>query len=191
MLGTNGLIESTKTAILNANYLKDALKGHYDILFTGKNNRCAHEFIIDCGAFKQQSGVEVGDIAKRLMDYGFHAPTVAFPVHDTLMIEPTESENKQELDKFIQAMISIRAEIAEISQGKYDWQNNVLKNAPHTMTRCLSDQWDKPYSRDKAVFPLDWIRDNKFWPSVARIDNAWGDRNLICTCPPIESYTQA
>ncbi|MGY0036488.1 aminomethyl-transferring glycine dehydrogenase subunit GcvPB [Pedobacter sp. NJ-S-72] len=188
MLGSVGLVESTKTAILNANYLKDSLKGYYNILFSGKNDRCAHEFIIDCGIFKQLAGVEVGDIAKRLMDYGFHAPTVGFPVHDTLMIEPTESENKHELDKFVQAMISIRSEIDEIIQKEYNQQNNVLKNAPHTMTECLKDDWNKPYSRDKAAFPTHSTRGSKFWPSVSRIDNALGDRNLICTCPSIESY---
>ncbi|MFA6275245.1 MAG: aminomethyl-transferring glycine dehydrogenase [Pedobacter sp.] len=190
MLGADGLLESTKIAILNANYLKDALKGYYKILFTGKNNRCAHEFIIDCSQFKQTATVEVGDIAKRLMDYGFHAPTVGFPVHDTLMIEPTESESKQELDKFISAMISIRREIDEIIQNEYSQNDNVLKNAPHTMNECLKDHWNKPYGRDKAAFPSDSLRDNKFWPSVSRIDNALGDRNLICTCAPIESYAE-
>lgn len=190
MLGADGLLESTKIAILNANYLKDSLKGYYKILFTGKNNHCAHEFIIDCAQFKQSANVEVGDIAKRLMDYGFHAPTVGFPVHDTLMIEPTESESKAELDKFISAMISIRREIEEIAKNEYNQKDNVLKNAPHTMNECLKDHWNKPYSRDKAAFPSDWLRDNKFWPSVSKIDNALGDRNLICTCPSIESYVE-
>lgn len=188
MLGSAGVTLSTKIAILNANYLKDSLKAYYKVLFSGKNGRCAHEFIIDCAEFKRMANIETGDIARRLMDYGFHAPTVSFPVHDTLMIEPTESENKHELDRFCEAMISIRNEIEEIIQGKYDQHNNVFKNAPHTMSVALDDNWNKPYSREKAVFPCSWVRDSKFWPSVGKIDNAFGDRNLICTCPPIESY---
>lgn len=188
MLGADGLLEATKIAILNANYIKDSLKGYYKILFTGKNDHCAHEFIIDCAQFKKSANVEVGDIAKRLMDYGFHAPTVGFPVHDTLMIEPTESESKAELDKFICAMISIRREIEEIVQGEYSQKDNVLKNAPHTLNDCLKDTWSRPYGREKAAFPSIWLKDYKFWPSVSKIDNAFGDRNLICTCPPIDSY---
>jgi glycine dehydrogenase len=188
MLGSAGITHSTKIAILNANYLKDSLKADYKILFSGKNGRCAHEFIIDCAEFKRLANIEAGDIARRLMDYGFHAPTVSFPVHDTLMIEPTESENKHELDRFCEAMISIRNEIEEVIQGEYDHDNNVFKNAPHTMSVALDDSWNKPYNREKAVFPCSWVRESKFWPSVGKIDNAFGDRNLICTCPPIESY---
>lgn len=188
MLGGEGVTEATKMAILNANYIKESLKNHYPTLYSGKNGRCAHEMILDCVAFKREAGVEVGDIAKRLMDYGFHAPTVSFPVHDTLMIEPTESESKEELDKFCSAMISIRKEIDEITTGKADKIDNVLKNAPHTAKSVITDNWKHSYSREKAVYPLNWVRDTKFWPSVARIDNAAGDRNLVCACPPIEAY---
>ncbi len=190
MLGGEGCTEATKTAILNANYMKELLKDSYPILYVGNKGRVAHEMILDCKEFKRIAGVEVGDIAKRLMDYGFHAPTVAFPVHDTLMVEPTESESKTELDRFCEAMISIRKEIEEIAQGKADAQDNVLKNAPHTVKSALSDNWNRPYSREKAVYPLKWVKENKFWPSVARVDNAHGDRNLVCSCPPIESYAE-
>jgi glycine dehydrogenase len=188
MLGADGLKAATETAILNANYMKEILKDHYKILYTGTKNRCAHEMILDCNDFKMASGVEVADIAKRLMDYGFHAPTVAFPVVNTLMVEPTESESKAELDRFCEAMISIRKEIQEIIDGKADKANNVIKNAPHTARLVISDNYDKPYSREKAAFPLKWVKANKFWPSVARVDNAYGDRNLICSCAPIEAY---
>ena len=190
MLGTDGLTEATRLAILNANYMKELLKDHYKILYTGKNGRCAHEMILDCNDFKMGSGVEVADIAKRLMDYGFHAPTVAFPVVNTLMVEPTESENKAELDRFCEAMISIRKEIQEVLDGQYDKLNNVIKNAPHTVKLVVSDSWNKPYPREKAAYPLKWVKANKFWPSVARVDNAYGDRNLVCACPPIEAYEQ-
>lgn len=188
MLGGEGLKAATEMAILNANYMKDVLKDHYKILYTGKNGRCAHEMILDCNEFKMASGVEVADIAKRLMDYGFHAPTVAFPVVNTLMVEPTESESKAELDRFCQAMIAIRKEIREIEDGKFDKSNNVIKNSPHTAKLVVSDSWEKPYSREKAAYPLVWVRDNKFWPSVGRVDNAYGDRNLVCSCAPIEAY---
>jgi glycine dehydrogenase len=188
MLGGDGCTEATRMAILNANYMKEVLKDHYPILYVGKNGRVAHEMILDCKEFKRTAGVEVGDIAKRLMDYGFHAPTVAFPVHDTLMVEPTESESLDELDRFCDALISIREEIREIAEGRADAQDNVLKNAPHTAKAVISSDWNHPYSREKAVYPLKWVRDNKFWPSVARVDNAHGDRNLICSCPPIENY---
>ncbi len=188
MLGANGVKAATEIAILNANYMKEILKEHYPILYVGKNKRVAHEMILDCKEFKRTAGVEVGDIAKRLMDYGFHAPTVAFPVHDTLMIEPTESESKGELDRFCEAMISIRKEIREIENGLSDMNDNVIKNAPHTAKSVITEAWAHPYSREKAVYPLNWVRDNKFWPSVAKIDNAYGDRNLICSCPPIEQY---
>ncbi len=190
MLGGDGLAEATKTAILNANYIKESLNGFYPTLYVGKNGRCAHEMILDCVEFKRQSGVEVGDIAKRLMDYGYHAPTVSFPVHDTLMIEPTESESKEELDRFCSAMISIKKEIDEIATGKADKDDNVIKNAPHTAKSVIADDWKHSYSREKAVYPLKWVKDAKFWPSVAKIDNAHGDRNLICTCPPIEAYAE-
>ena len=190
MLGSDGLKEATEIAILNANYMKEILKDHYKILYTGSNGRCAHEMILDCNDFKMASGVEVADIAKRLMDYGFHAPTVAFPVVNTLMVEPTESESKAELDRFCDAMISIRKEIQEIIDGKFDKVNNVIKNAPHTAKLTVSDNWNKPYGREKAAFPLKWVKANKFWPSVARVDNAYGDRNLVCTCAPIEEYME-
>ena len=190
MLGAEGLKQATETAILNANYMKELLQSNYKILYTGKNGRCAHEMILDCSDFKTASGVEVADIAKRLMDYGFHAPTVSFPVHDTLMIEPTESEGKTELDRFCEAMIAIRKEIKEIEDGKYDKADNVIKNAPHTCKLVVSDDWKKAYTRQKAAYPLNWVRDNKFWPSVARVDNAYGDRNLVCSCAPIEAYME-
>lgn len=190
MLGGEGLKQATEMAILNANYMKDILKEHYKILYTGKNGRCAHEMILDCNDFKMASGVEVADMAKRLMDYGFHAPTVAFPVVNTLMVEPTESESKAELDRFCEAMIAIRKEIKEIEEGKFDKADNVIKNAPHTCKLVVSDNWAKPYSRQKAAYPLNWVRDNKFWPSVARVDNAYGDRNLVCSCAPIEAYME-
>ncbi len=190
MLGNDGLKQATETAILNANYIKETLKDHYKILYTGKNGRCAHEMILDCNDFKPATGVEVADMAKRLMDYGFHAPTVAFPVVNTLMVEPTESESKAELDRFCEAMISIRNEIKEIEDGKFDKADNVIKNAPHTCKLVISDDWKKPYSRQKAAYPLAWVRDTKFWPSVARVDNAFGDRNLVCSCAPIEAYME-
>jgi glycine dehydrogenase len=191
MLGGEGVKAATEMAILNANYMKEILKEHYPILYVGKNNRVAHEMILDCKEFKRTAGIEVGDIAKRLMDYGFHAPTVAFPVHDTLMIEPTESESKGELDRFCEAMIAIRHEIQEIENELADATDNVIKNAPHTVKVAISDNWTHAYSREKAVFPLKWVKENKFWPSVAKIDNAFGDRNLICSCPPIEQYAEA
>ena len=187
MMGGDGLTNATKMAILNANYIKERLSGHYPILYTGTKGRAAHEMIVDCRAFKEV-GVEVEDIAKRLMDYGYHAPTVSFPVAGTLMIEPTESETKAELDKFCDALISIRAEIREIEEGKADKVENVLKNAPHTATMVLIGEWTMPYSREKAVFPIAYVKENKFWPSVRRIDSAYGDRNLVCSCIPVEEY---
>ncbi|MEO8762124.1 MAG: aminomethyl-transferring glycine dehydrogenase [Bacteroidia bacterium] len=190
MLGSDGLMEATKMAILNANYMKEVLKDHYKILYTGKNGRCAHEMILDCNEFKMSSGVEVADMAKRLMDYGYHAPTVAFPVANTLMVEPTESENKAELDRFCEAMIAIRKEIQEIADGKFDKVDNVIKNAPHTAKLIISDNWNKTYNREKAAYPLKWVKANKFWPSVARVDNAYGDRNIVCSCLPIEAYME-
>ena len=187
MMGAEGLTNATKIAILNANYIKHRLESHYPILYTGKGGRAAHEMILDCRAFKEV-GVEVEDIAKRLMDYGFHAPTVSFPVAGTLMVEPTESETVSELDRFCDAMIAIRAEIQEIYDGEADKENNVLKNAPHTAGLALADTWEFPYSRTKAVYPLPYVKGNKFWPTVRRIDSAYGDRNLICSCIPVEEY---
>lgn len=190
MMGAYGLTKATEVAILNANYLKDRLKDHYSILYTGKNGRTAHEFIIDLRPFRQSADVEAVDIAKRLMDYGFHAPTMSWPVPGTIMVEPTESESKQELDRFCEAMISIREEIREVEEGKADRENNVLKHAPHTQRMITSDHWDRPYSREKAIFPLDYIRFNKFWPSVSRVDDAYGDRNLMCSCVPLDAYAE-
>ena len=187
MMGGEGLTNATKLAILNANYIKDRLSLHYKILYTGTHGRCAHEMIVDCRDFKK-SGVEVEDIAKRLMDYGFHAPTVSFPVAGTLMIEPTESETKAELDRFCDALIEIRNEIREVEEGKADKENNVLKNAPHTAAVITADVWDRPYGRQKAAFPLPFVKEAKFWPSVSRVDNAYGDRNLVCSCLPIEAF---
>ena len=191
MLGGEGLTEATRIAILNANYIKESLKEYYPTMYSGKNGRCAHEMILACAEFKRDAGVEVGDIAKRLMDYGYHAPTVSFPVADTLMVEPTESESREELDRFCAAMIAIRQEIAAIAEGKADRQDNVLKNCPHTAKAVVADDWQHAYSREQAAFPLKWVRDNKFWPSVGRIDNVRGDKNLICSCPPIESYADS
>ncbi|MDX2188961.1 MAG: aminomethyl-transferring glycine dehydrogenase [Bacteroidota bacterium] len=188
MMGSNGITHSTKYAILNANYIKTRLEKHFPILYSGSNGRCAHEMIIDCRSFKSQTGIEVEDIAKRLMDYGFHAPTVSFPVAGTLMIEPTESESKNELDRFCDAMIQIRTEIEEIEKGLFAKDNNVLKNAPHTAEVIMSDNWEYPYSRNKAAFPLSFVRESKFWPTVSRIDGAFGDRNLVCSCIPIEAF---
>lgn len=187
MLGEAGLTHATKIAILNANYIKARLNGSFEVLYTGEQGRAAHEMIIDCRPFKDH-GIEVTDIAKRLMDYGFHAPTVSFPVAGTMMIEPTESEDLAELDRFCDAMISIRK---EIDATHIDRPNNPLKNAPHTQAMLTSDQWDFPYSRQQAAFPLPYVSDNKFWPTVRRVDDAYGDRNLICTCTPIEAYAEA
>ncbi len=187
MLGTEGLKRSTEIAILNANYLRMRLSKHYEILYTGENDTIAHEMIVDFRMFKEYN-IEVVDIAKRLMDYGFHAPTVSFPVSGTLMIEPTESESLEEIDRFCEAMISIRYEIDEIINGEVEVENSVLKNAPHTIEIITSDVWNYSYSREKAAYPLSWIRNNKFWPSVSRVNDAYGDRNLICSCAPISEY---
>lgn len=187
MLGEKGLTNSTRHAILNANYMKSRLEKYYDVLYTNANNVVAHEFILDFRPFKKL-GIEVVDIAKRLMDYGFHAPTVSFPVAGTLMIEPTESESKAELDRFAEALIQIKSEIDEIANGDYPQDNNVLKNAPHPLDLVTADSWEFPYSREKAAYPLEWVRERKFFTPVARIDDAYGDRNLICTCPSVESY---
>jgi glycine dehydrogenase len=189
LMGTEGLTNATKNAILNANYIKSRLENSYPILYSGANGRCAHEMILDCRAFKNV-GIEVEDIAKRLMDYGFHAPTVSFPVAGTLMVEPTESESVEELDRFCDTMQAIRNEIAEIETGEADAKNNVLKNAPHSMKLATAEHWDLPYSREKAVYPLPHIAENKFWPAIGRIDNAYGDRNLVCSCLAIEAYQE-
>jgi glycine dehydrogenase len=188
MLGAKGIKESSIQAIINANYLKAKLEGTYSILYKGELNMVAHEMIVDFRAFKATSGIEVSDVAKRLADYGFHAPTVSFPVAGTLMIEPTESEPLDELDRFVEAMIAIREEIREIEDGKADREDNVLKNAPHTQQHVISDDWSHAYSREKAAYPLASLKENKFWPKAARVDDAYGDRNLVCTCPPIEDY---
>ncbi len=190
MMGAEGLTRATEIAILNANYLKERLKEHYPILYTGKSGRTAHEFIVDLRPFKQSANIESIDVAKRLMDYGFHAPTMSFPVPGTLMIEPTESESKEELDRFCEAMISIREEILEVEEGQADPENNVLKHAPHTMRVAMAEEWDHPYSREKAIFPLDHLRFDKFWPAVSRVDDAYGDRNLMCNCVPLEAYSE-
>lgn len=187
MLGMRGMKKVTEYAILNANYMKTRLEKHYPVLYSGKNNTCAHEFIVDLRPFKKL-GIEAEDVAKRLMDYGFHAPTLSFPVPGTLMIEPTESEDKGELDRFCDAMIAIREEIAAIENGEADHQDNPLKNAPHTQTEVTADEWDHVYSRQQAAFPLPFVKENKFWPAVGRVNNTLGDRNLICTCEPVEAY---
>lgn len=190
MMGEHGLTYATKTAILNANYLKTKLEKYYPVLYSGKNGFCAHEMILDCRQFKITTGVEVEDIAKRLMDYNFHAPTVSFPVPGTLMVEPTESESKYELDRFIEAMIHIRNEITEIENGSAPKDDNVLKNSPHTAEAVTASEWKHPYTREKAAFPVKIVKENKFWPSVARVNNAYGDRNLVCSCLPISDYDE-
>lgn len=188
MMGGAGLTQATRMAILNANYIKESLKDHYATLYVGSHGRCAHEMILNCIDFKRDAGVEVADIAKRLMDFGFHAPTTSFPVVDTLMVEPTESESKAELDRFCEAMIAIRNEIDAIAAGRSDRKDNVIKHAPHTAKAVVASDWNRSYTREQAAFPLPWVRENKFWPAVARVDNVYGDKHLICSCPPIESY---
>lgn len=190
MMGSEGLTNATKAAIVNANYIKAKLEKYFPALYTGINGRVGHELIFDMRSFKHSAHIEVEDIAKRLMDYGYHAPTVSFPVPGTLMVEPTESESKAELDRFCEVMISIREEIREIEEGKADPNNNVLKNSPHTLQMLISDKWNFPYNREKAGYPLKWTRTNKFWPSVARVDNAYGDRNLVCSCVPVSEYAE-
>jgi glycine dehydrogenase len=182
MMGPEGLTQASKIAILNANYLACELKDDYGVLYTGEKGRVGHELILECRPLKAKTGVSEIDIAKRLIDFGYHAPTVSFPVHGTLMVEPTESESKEELDRFVEALKTIYAEIKEIEAGLADREDNVLKNAPHPDYVVVKDDWPHSYSREKAAFPLKWVQENKFWPSVARIDDAWGDRNLICTC---------
>ena len=188
MLGAKGLELATSYAILNANYMKTRLENAYPILYTGKNGTCAHEFIIDLRPFKASAGIEAEDVAKRLIDYGFHAPTMSFPVPGTIMIEPTESEDKAELDRFCDALLAIHAEIKAIENGSFDKVDNPLKNAPHTQHVICADEWNHAYSRQVAAFPLSYVQQNKFWPSVARVNNTHGDRNLVCTCEPVASY---
>lgn len=191
MMGARGLRAATETAILNANYMAHRLEPYFPVLYRGENGYIAHECIVDVRPLKAATGVEVEDVAKRLMDYGFHAPTVSFPVSGTLMIEPTESESLQEIDRFCDAMTAIRAEIDEIAGGEADRTDNVLKNAPHTALQVCSDSWTHPYSRTKAAYPAPWLRQNKYWTPVARIDSVYGDRNVYCSCPPMEAWTDA
>jgi glycine dehydrogenase len=188
LMGGDGLTRATETAILNANYMAKRLAAEFPILYSGANGRVAHEFILDCRPFKKSAGVEVEDIAKRLIDYGFHAPTMSFPVPGTLMIEPTESESRAELDRLCDALLLIREEIHQIEDGKLDRADNPLKHAPHTAEEVTSDTWSHAYSRKLAAYPAPWSLEHKFWPAVARVDNAYGDRNLVCTCEPIEAY---
>jgi glycine dehydrogenase len=190
MMGGKGLTKATMMAILNANYIAKRLAPHFPIVYTGPGGNIAHECIIDLRWLKERTGLSVEDVAKRLVDYGYHAPTMSFPVVDTLMIEPTESEGKRELDRFCDAMIAIRGEIAEVEEGKADRLDNVLKNSPHTH-RLLLEDWTRPYSKEKAFFPLKFVNADKYWPPVARVDNVYGDRHLVCTCPPLESYLEA
>jgi glycine dehydrogenase len=188
LMGSEGLTEATRIAILNANYIARRLDTYFPVLYKGANGMVAHECILDLRHLKSSAGIEVEDVAKRLMDYGYHAPTVSFPVAGTLMIEPTESESKEELDRFCDAMVAIRMEIEEVENGLADRENNVLKNAPHTSEVVTADEWTRPYSRAKAAYPAEWIKGHKFWPAVSRVNNAAGDRNLVCACPPIEEY---
>jgi glycine dehydrogenase len=188
LMGAQGLQKATQVAILSANYMAKRLGGHYDVLYTNANGRCAHEFIVDCRPFDKAADVKIDDIAKRLMDFGFHAPTMSWPVPGTLMIEPTESESKEELDRFCEAMIQIRREIDEIAAGRMDRKDNPLKNAPHTAEAVGADEWKHPYPRSQAAYPLPWVRHRKFWPSVGRVDNPYGDRNLVCSCEPLSAY---
>ncbi|MBT8044758.1 MAG: glycine dehydrogenase (aminomethyl-transferring), partial [Verrucomicrobiae bacterium] len=191
MMGAEGLTEATKIAILNANYMASRLNDYFPVLYTGNKGLVAHECIIDIRGLSEQSGITVEDVAKRLMDYGYHAPTMSWPVGGTLMIEPTESESKAELDKFCDAMISIHGEIQSVIDGSADKEDNVLKNAPHTAEMVISDTWDHPYSREQAAYPLESLREHKFWPSVGRIDNVHGDRNLVCSCVGMEAYGES
>jgi glycine dehydrogenase len=190
MLGASGATDATRIAMLNANYLKSRLEAHYPVLYAGDHGRVAHELIFDLRQFKRagSSGVDEQDVAKRLMDYGFHAPTVSFPVPGTLMVEPTESEPIEELDRFCEAMIAIRAEIQAVLEGRMDPHDNVLKNAPHPAEDVCADDWMHPYTREQAAYPVAGLRHRKFWPAVSRIDNPYGDRNLMCSCPPMEEY---
>jgi len=190
LLGPEGLKKSTEYAILNANYMRARLANDYKILYSGKNGTCAHEFIVDLRPFKQSAGIEAEDVAKRLMDFNFHAPTLSFPVAGTIMVEPTESEDKAELDRFCDALLAIRKEIKAIEDGVADKADNPLKHAPHTQYIVCADDWNHAYSRQQAAFPLEYVKENKFWPSVSRVNNTYGDRNLICTCEPVSSYME-
>lgn len=190
MMGAKGLRRATEVAILNANYMAKRLEDHYPVLYRGATGRSAHEFILDLRPFEKSAGVVAEDLAKRLMDYGYHAPTMSFPVAGTLMIEPTESETKAELDRFCDAMIAIRGEIREVEEGRQPQHDNVLTHAPHTAPVVMADSWDRPYSREKAAYPAAWVREHKFWPHVSRIDNGYGDKNLICTCPSVEEMAE-
>ena len=191
MMGSRGLTVATEFAILNANYIAQRLEDHYPVLFRGEKGMVAHECIVDLRKLKASAGIEAEDVAKRLIDYGFHAPTMSWPVAGTMMIEPTESEDKEEIDRFCDAMIAIRNEIREIEAGTAAKDSNVVKNSPHTAEMISSDDWPYSYSRNQAVFPLNWVRKRKFWPAVARIDNAYGDRNLVCSCEGMESYSES
>ena len=187
-MGSEGLAYATKVAILSANYIAKRLEGAFDLLYAAKNGLVAHECIIDMRPFKATAAIEVEDIAKRIIDFGFHPPTVSFPVAGTLMIEPTESEPKSELDRFVDALLAIREEIREIEQGTASREVNVLKGSPHTLSEVTANEWNRPYSREQAAFPVASLRERKLWPTVGRIDSAYGDRNLVCTCPPVEDY---
>jgi glycine dehydrogenase len=188
LMGGPGLTRASEVAILNANYMAGRLEPHYPVLFKGRNGRVAHEFVLDCRAFEDSAGVKVEDIAKRLMDYGFHAPTMSWPVPGTLMVEPTESESKPELDRFCDALVRIREEIRAIEEGRSDRADNALKGAPHPAAAVVADNWPHKYPREQAAYPAPWVAEHKFWPAVARIDNPYGDRNLVCTCPPVDAY---
>lgn len=190
MMGADGLAEASKVAILNANYVAYRLGEAYPVLYRGESGLVAHECILDTRVVKASTGVDVEDVAKRLMDYGFHAPTVSFPVAGTMMIEPTESESRAELDRFCDAMLAIRGEIDAISRGELDRADNPLKNAPHTMARVTATDWPHGYSREQAALPAPWVRESKFWPAVARVDSAYGDRHLVCSCPPTDTYVE-
>jgi glycine dehydrogenase len=188
MMGAAGLKRATEFAILNANYVAERLQPHYPVVYRGENGRVAHECIVDLRALKKSAGIEAEDVAKRLMDYGFHAPTMSFPIAGTLMIEPTESESRAELDRFCEAMIAIRQEICEIESGTQPREDNLLKNAPHTAESLVASEWTHPYARERAAYPLPWLRGRKFWPSVGRLNNVLGDRQFVCSCPPVEAY---
>jgi glycine dehydrogenase len=190
LMGSKGLTEATKYAILNANYMAHRLRENYEVLYTSKNGRVAHEFIVDCRAFEKQAGITVEDIAKRLIDFGLHAPTMSWPVPGTLMFEPTESESKEELDRFCEAMATIRQEIADIEAGQANPKDNPLKHSPHPAISIADDNWDHDYGKMQAAYPSEWLRIRKYWPPVARIDNAYGDRHLFCSCPPMEELCE-
>jgi glycine dehydrogenase len=188
MMGEVGVKNASEVAILNANYMANRLAPYYPVLYKGEHGLVAHECILDLRSLKASAGIEVDDVAKRLMDFGFHAPTVSWPVPGTIMIEPTESESKQEMDRYCDALIAIKKEVEAIEAGKLDKTNNPLKNAPHTQSCVISDEWNRPYGRELAAYPASWLRDYKFWPSVGRVDASYGDRNLVCACLPLDAY---